>query len=116
MVNRLWMCAVVMLFAAGLAFTGQKDAAKSGSWSGWITDSSCGAKGASAEHASCATKCVKEHGAKYALYNTEDKKTYILEPQDKAAEHAGHQVTVTGTADGSTIHVTSISMSGSKGM
>jgi len=116
MVKRLLMCVAVVLFAAGLAFTAQKSAAKNGTYSGWITDSACGAKGASAEHASCAKKCVKEQGAKYALYNTEDKKVYILDPQDQAAENLGHPVTVTGTLDGNTIHVTSISASGAKGM
>jgi hypothetical protein len=99
-----------LLFVAGIAFTGQKDTGKAGSWSGVITDDMCGAKGAKAEHAACASKCVKEHGAKYALYNTADKKVYILDPQDKAAEHAGHEVTVAGTVDGNTIHVTSITM------
>src|SRR5262249_40497505 len=48
-------------------------AADTGSWSGWITDTDCGAKGASASHASCAAKCVKDKGAKYALYNPADK-------------------------------------------
>jgi hypothetical protein len=114
MVKRLTICAIALLFVAGIAFTGQKDTAKSGSWSGWITDDMCAAKGAKADHAACAAKCVKEHGAKYALYNTEDKKVYILDPQDKAAEHAGHEVTVAGTVDGNTIHVTSITMK--KGM
>jgi hypothetical protein len=99
-----------LLFVAGIAFTGQKDTGKAGSWSGVITDDMCGAKGAKAEHAACASKCVKEHGAKYALYNAADKKVYILDPQDKAAEHAGHEVTVAGTVDGNTIHVTSITM------
>lgn len=111
MVKRLLMCAVVVLFAAGLAFTGQKDAGKSVTWSGWITDSSCGAKGANAGHATCATKCVRNMGAKYAFYNNEDKKTYILDPQDKAADNLGHPVTVAGTVDGDTIHITSISAS-----
>jgi len=110
MVKRLIICMAALLFVAGIAFTGQKDAGKSGSWSGIITDNMCGAKGAKADHAACAAKCVKEHGAKYALYNTEDKKVYVLDPQDKAAEHAGHEVTVAGTVDGDTIHVTSISM------
>jgi hypothetical protein len=110
MARRLMVCVAGLLFVAGIAFTGQKDAAKPGSWSGVITDDMCGAKGAKAEHAACATKCVKEHGAKYALYNTADKKVYILDPQDKAAEHAGHEVTVAGTVDGNTIHVTSVTM------
>lgn len=114
MVKRLTICAITLLFVAGIAFTGQKDTAKSGSWSGWITDDMCAAKGAKADHAACATKCVKEHGAKYALYNTEDTKVYILDPQEKAVEHAGHEVTVAGTVEGNTIHVTSITMK--KGM
>jgi hypothetical protein len=110
MARRLMVCMAALLFVAGIAFTGQKDTGKAGSWSGVITDDMCGAKGAKAEHAACASKCVKEHGAKYALYNTADKKVYILDPQDKAAEHAGHEVTVAGTLDGSTIHVSSITM------
>ena len=110
MARRLMVCMAALLFVAGIAFTGQKDTGKAGSWSGVITDDMCGAKGAKAEHAACASKCVKEHGAKYALYNAADKKVYILDPQDKAAEHAGHEVTVAGTLDGNTIHVTSITM------
>ena len=48
---------------------------------------------------------MKEHGGKYVLYNPDDKKSYILDPQDKAAPHAGHEVTVAGKVDGDTIHV-----------
>lgn len=114
MVKRLMICAIALLFIAGIAFTGQEETAKSGSWSGWITDDMCAAKGAKAEHAACATKCVKEHGGKYVLYNTDDKKSYILDPQDKAAPHAGHEVTVAGKVEGDTIHVDSITMK--KGM
>src|SRR5271165_6476076 len=33
-------------------------AAKDMSWDGWISDSKCGAKGANAEHAACAKKCI----------------------------------------------------------
>ncbi len=116
MVKRLLMCSVAVLFLAGIAFTGQKDAAKSGSWTGWITDDMCAAKGAKPEHAACADKCVKEHGGKYALFNEADKKVYILDPQDKAAGHAGHEVTVKGTLDGDTIHVSSITMKPASGM
>jgi len=43
--------------------------AADGSWTGWVTDTHCAAKGASADHAECATKCVKDKGAKWALYN-----------------------------------------------
>lgn len=115
MVQRFLMIAVAGLFLATFAFTAQKEKSKSGTWSGWVTDTSCGAKGANAEHAACATKCVNEHGAKYALYNPTDKKIYILDPQDKAAPHAGHEVTVNGMIDGDTIHFTSIAMVAAKG-
>jgi Protein of unknown function (DUF5818) len=116
MVKRLLLCSAAVLFLAGIAFTGQKDAAKSISWTGWVTDTNCGAKGAKAEHAACAAKCVNEHGAKYALFNEADKKVYILDPQDKVAEHAGHEVTVQGRLDGDTIHVSSITMKPAPGM
>ncbi|MFY9528324.1 MAG: DUF5818 domain-containing protein [Candidatus Acidiferrales bacterium] len=110
MVKRLLICAVAILFVTTIALAGQE--AKEGSWHGWITDTSCGAKGANANHAACAKKCVDEKGAKYALFNSADKKVYVLDPQTDAAEHAGHHVTVKGTLDGDTIHVTSISMMG----
>ena len=110
MVKRLMICMVALFFVAGIAFTGQQDTGKAGTWSGIVTDNMCGAKGAKADHATCATKCVKGHGAKYALYNIQDKKVYILDPQDKAAEHAGHEVVVAGKIDGETIHFTSITM------
>jgi Protein of unknown function (DUF5818) len=115
MVKRIAITAVAGLLLASIALTAQKNATKSGTWSGWVTDTSCEAKGANAQHAACATKCVKEQGAKYALYNAADKKVYVLDPQDKAAPHAGHEVTVNGTLDGDTIHFSSITMAAPKG-
>ncbi len=108
MSKRLLTCAVVLLVAASLSLAGGKG--KEGSWTGWVTDDHCGAKGASEGHAACAAKCVKEMNAKYALYNPTDKKVYALNPQDKAADHAGHYVTVKGTVDGDTITADSIAM------
>jgi hypothetical protein len=106
---------VAILIVAGLILAGQEKATSSeSSWTGWVTDTQCGAKGTKASHADCAAKCVKEKGAKWALYNTTDKKGYTLDPQDGAAEHAAHHVKVKGTLDGDTIHVTSYKMIGSK--
>jgi len=116
MVKRLLMCTVTLLFAAGLTLAGQDSTPKTGSWTGWITDDMCGAKGASADHAACAKKCVKEQGAKYALYNPDDKKVYILDPQSKAEGHEGTEVTIKGKLDGDTIHVTSIKAATAKPM
>jgi hypothetical protein len=77
---------------------------------GYISDSHCGAKGAKEGHEQCAAKCVKEHDAKYVFVNDADKKVYAVDAQDKAAAHAGHHVTVTGTLDGENLKVASISM------
>jgi len=110
MFKRLAIVVVALALMAGLSLAADKG--KEGSWSGWVTDTQCGAKGDNAKHADCATKCVKDHGAKYALYNPADKKVYILDPQDKAVGHAGHHVKVTGTVEGDTIKVTALEMTG----
>jgi len=81
--------------------------ADAGSWNGWITDESCGAKGAKAEHAACAKKCM-DKGAKLVFFNNADKKIYKLDKQDVAKDHIGHEVTVKGEAKGDSIAVTSI--------
>ena len=83
--------------------------ASADSWTGWITDDHCGAKGAKAEHADCAKKCL-ENGGKLVFYNTADEKIYQLDNQKLAEEHLGHEVVVTGTADGNSIKVESIAM------
>jgi hypothetical protein len=80
-----------------------------GSWTGWISDDMCGAKNGEGS-AECATKCVKEHGAKYVFVNDADKKVYTIDAQDKAAPHAGHHVVVKGSVDGSALKLTSIEM------
>lgn len=109
MVKRILIVSAAILLVIGLGLASRPAAADEGSWHGWITDSMCGAKGAKDGHTACAAKCVKEHGAKYVLYNDSDKKLYNLDKQDQAAEQAGHQVTVKGTLEGDSIKVASIS-------
>jgi ATP/ADP translocase len=115
MTKRWMLAAVAVVFAVGLSAAQQDNSKKTASWSGVITNNMCGAKDASAAKAECTTKCVKSHGAKYALYDATADKVYILEPQDKAEGHAGHDVTVTGTLDGDTIHLASLTMNPAKG-
>jgi hypothetical protein len=81
-----------------------------GSWTGYISDSHCGAKGAKDGHADCATKCVKEHGGNYVFVNDADHKVYNIDNQEKAAAHAGHHVTVKGSVDGDNLKLASIDM------
>jgi hypothetical protein len=98
------------LFAAALTM------AADGSWTGYISDSQCGVKGANDKAGECTTKCVKEHGAKYVFVNDADKKVYAIDAQDKVAAHAGHHVTVKGSVDGDTLKLSSIDMAAAKSM
>jgi len=101
---RFSMAVAATLFAGALAM------AADNSWTGWISDSQCGVKGANDKAGECTTKCVKEHGAKYVFVNDADKKVYVVDAQDKVAAHAGHHVTVKGTVDGETLKLSSIDM------
>ena len=80
-------------------------------FSGVITDSECGArhnKDAKMSSAECARFCVR-NGAKYTLVDGET--SYAL--NGNAAEFgkfAGQRVKVTGTQDGNTIQVSSLSL------
>jgi hypothetical protein len=78
---------------------------------GWVTDSICGAKGANADHADCAKKCVKEKGAKLAIVSDKDHKVLTVDNPEALAGHEGHHVSVRATkqADGS-IHVADVDM------
>lgn len=101
MKKALFALAAIALLTAAFA------AADAGSWTGWVTDDHCGAKGAKAEHASCAKRCL-DGGGKLVFYNTADEKLYNLDNQKLAEEHLGHEVVVKGTAEGDTIKVESI--------
>jgi len=79
------------------------------SWTGWVTDDHCAAKGANADHVGCAKKCLGR-GGKLVFFNSADQKLYNLDNQKLAEEHLGHQVIVKGTVDGDSIKVESIEM------
>jgi hypothetical protein len=78
---------------------------KSMTWTGWISDSHCGAKGMSAGHKACALTCVQKNNASWVFVNGKDSKVITIKNQDavKPDEALGHEVTVTGhmNADGS---------------
>jgi len=84
---------------------------KEGTWQGTITDTHCGTKAHMGDPADCMKKCIGM-GSKYALLS--DDKVYVLEPQDKVAEHAGHKVKVQGTLEADTIKVSSVEMAEAK--
>jgi hypothetical protein len=104
----------IATIAAGTLFAAALAMASDGSWTGWISDSQCGVKGANDKAGECTTKCVKEHGAKYVFVNDADKKVYVIDDQDKVAAHAGHHVTVKGSVDGDNLKLSSIDMAAEK--
>jgi hypothetical protein len=104
MKSRFFFLSALALLAASIASPAD------GSWTGWISDDMCGAKNGQEGGAECASRCVKEHGAKYVFVNDSDKKVYAIDAQDKVAPHAGHHVVVKGAVDGSTLKLASIEM------
>jgi len=107
---RFAVAVAATLFAGALAM------AADGSWTGYISDSACGAKGAREGQGECTTKCVKERGAKYVFVNDADKKVYAIDAQDKVSAHAGHHVMVKGSVDGDNLKLSSIDMAPAKSM
>jgi len=100
--------AVVLLLAVGVS-------AKAESWTGWISDSGCGAKGTSAGHKACALKCVKGGGS-YVFVNSATKDVVAIHNQDAVKEsNVGMEVKVTGSLmDDKSLHVDSIEAAGGK--
>ena len=96
--------------AAVLALAGAVGApAAEQSWTGFVTDSHCGKRGAVKEHtADCVEKCVKG-GAKAQLVAEADGRTYEIDGWEKVKGLMGGKVTVKGTLDEKTrtIKVTS---------
>ncbi len=103
MIKRITMIGLALVAFCCMAWSADK------SWTGVVSDSHCGVKHAQAGDAAtaCVKKCV-DGGAKYALVSKG--KVYQLEPQDKFADHAGHQVKVTGTMTGDTITASDVAM------
>jgi len=81
------------------------------SWTGWISDSSCGAKGANAGHKACAIDCVKNKGQSWVFVDDKSKKVLAIDNQGIVDQDKdlGTEVTVTGTvADSGALHIDTI--------
>ena len=81
--------------------------AMAGEWTGYISDSKCGAKGAKDAHADCTASCVK--GGASPVFVT-DGKVYKIEETSKVQDHIGHKVTITGELKGETVQIESVKM------
>jgi len=87
-------------------------APKDQTWSGWISETGCGGKGANAQHAACAKKCIA-NGEKPVLVTDKDQKVVSIENPDALKDHAGEHVKVSSkmTSDG-TLHVDDVYLLG----
>lgn len=81
-------------------------AADKGTWTGFISDAHCGAKGNNADHADCAKKCVKGGEAPVLVVG---EKVYTLKNPKKVADYIGDKVTITGNLKGDEIEIEKVS-------
>ena len=107
---QVWMATVVL--STGLAAVPGMAAGSTQIFTGKVSDAMCGAKHmeGSLDPAACVRACVQK-GAKYALVVGD--KVYALDTSDQAAldnlsKLAWEQAKVTGTANGDTISVKSV--------
>jgi len=106
--NLLLLCTTSLFFAGSIPLAGQNNTANDGSWSGVIINNNCTPDEAFAEAAKCTEAGVR--GSKLSLYDDTTRQIYVLDPQDQAVGHLGDSVTVSGTIEGNTLHVTSFKM------
>jgi hypothetical protein len=98
-ISSLMVLALVLVSTAVLA---QEKKMETVTVTGIMTDSVCGAAGEAAGHDPA--KCVKENGAKWAIYDEANKTVYVLSNQDMgpkmmAGKAAGKKIKVKGTMD-----------------
>ena len=101
----------VLLLATSAPLLSPALRAQAGDWTGWITDESCGAKGAQRGHEECARKC-HAGGALLVFFDNADGKIYKLDDQAAAEANLGHEVRVRGDRQGNVIKVAAIEQAG----
>jgi hypothetical protein len=101
----------MMLTIAGVTIAADE---KTMTWTGYISDSACGAKNAgTAAGKTCTLQCVKQKNASLVFVDANSKKVMKIENQDSVNtdKDLGMEVKVTGkVTDGDTIHVDKITM------
>jgi hypothetical protein len=105
MKSRFPILAAILLVAAAMVFANPKPQ----TYTGEVSDSMCGVKHMTANHAECTHACLKQ-GSKYTLVDGD--KVYTLQAEDKNLatldQLAGKKAKVTGTLDGDTLKVSSV--------
>jgi hypothetical protein len=107
-VKKMIVLAVALCFASLTAWAAPKDQ----SWSGCISDSKCGVKGASSSHLACAKKCIGA-GEKPVFVADKDQKVVAIDNPDAVSSQVGQHVEVTGTmTSGGSLHVDKVQAQG----
>ena len=75
--------AALMIFFLGSLLGAQTTATVTAT--GYLTDTMCGAKGATANHIECAKSKVASGKAQYAIYDEASRRLYILETSNTAS-------------------------------
>lgn len=102
--NRMKLGMAALLLCAVSAWAAPKDQ----DWSGWISDSKCGAKGTSASHEACAKKCI-DAGAKPVLVSDNDQKVMPIDNPDAVKNEIGQHVKVSGSlTQAGAVHVSQV--------
>lgn len=100
--KKLLALAALTAFGSLSAFAGE--------WSGVIADSKCKHTDASEKSIACTKNCVK--GGAEAVFVTSDDKVLHIDKasMEKVQPHLGHKVKITGTVNGDTVTIDTISM------
>lgn len=94
--------AIALMFSISLTYAG----GGKGEWTGYISDSHCGAKGAKEGHEACAEKCIKGGASPVFVVG---KKVYSISDPKKVDEFIGKKVTIKGQIKDKTLVIESIS-------
>jgi hypothetical protein len=96
-----YLLLVILSFSIAITTAGDK-----GKWTGYISDSDCGAKNNMKDHAACAKKCIAG-GAKPVF--VVGKKVYTISNPEKVTDFIGDKVTITGTITGDALEIEKVS-------
>ncbi|MFZ0959167.1 MAG: hypothetical protein WAN60_22695 [Candidatus Sulfotelmatobacter sp.] len=107
--KKIIVICLAFCFVLALSAMAFDDMGKSMTVNGWVTDSKCGAKGASAGAEACTKKCLAA-GAKVVIVTDKDQKVLMVDNPGALKGHEGHHIAATGEVKGDSIHVDSMKM------
>lgn len=114
--KKFYLSLLALVVAAAMsAFaqnTGKSGSSDTVTVSGWVTDSSCGAKGAHAGAVECAKKCIAA-GKKVVFVDDKEKKVWAVSNPEILKGHEGEHVDIDAhvNADTNTVDIQKVTTS-----